>query len=249
MHSYLNLCTQMYDLDKPDAPEDALAFYQRYAEAARGPILEPMCGSGRFLVPLAQRGFDIDGADASPHMLAACRDKLARHGLNANVYEQFVHELDLPRKYRLVFIAAGSFSLLIDPGQVRDGLRRIAALTLPGGTFVVEVEAHKPREHESWPWGGKWIDRPDGAKIVINWLGRYDADQCIAYNIHRYDLIRDNQLLVSEFEDFNLRFYGVDEFTKLLEEAGFARVRAIKTYADQPPDESDETVVFECVRP
>ena len=40
-----------------------------------------MCGSGRFLIPLLKRGFDIDGVDASPHMLQACRDHCQRLGL------------------------------------------------------------------------------------------------------------------------------------------------------------------------
>ena len=60
MDCYKSLCTQFYDIDKPTAPQKELDFYLRYARRARGPILEPMCGSGRFLVPIAQSGFDID---------------------------------------------------------------------------------------------------------------------------------------------------------------------------------------------
>ena len=48
-NTYLKLCTQVYDLSKPTPPEEAYAFYRSYIEATRGPILEPMCGSGRFL--------------------------------------------------------------------------------------------------------------------------------------------------------------------------------------------------------
>ena len=52
MDSYKKLCTQFYDIDKPTAPPDALEFYLQYALKAQGPILEPMCGTGRFLVPM-----------------------------------------------------------------------------------------------------------------------------------------------------------------------------------------------------
>ena len=47
--TYLNLCTQVYDLSKPQPPQDEYEFYRSYATAANGLILEPMCGTGRFL--------------------------------------------------------------------------------------------------------------------------------------------------------------------------------------------------------
>jgi 2-polyprenyl-3-methyl-5-hydroxy-6-metoxy-1,4-benzoquinol methylase len=71
LDTYLNLCTQVYDLSKPTPPKDAYEFYYSYAAQAKGPILEPMCGTGRFLIPLLEEGFDIYGFDASEHMLKA----------------------------------------------------------------------------------------------------------------------------------------------------------------------------------
>ncbi len=77
LHSVL--CTQYYDLDKPDAPDDAFAFYLQYANRIEGKILEPMCGSGRFLIPIMELGYDIEGFDASQFMLEAlyikCKNK------------------------------------------------------------------------------------------------------------------------------------------------------------------------------
>src|SRR5205085_4746698 len=61
---YKRLLTEAYDLDKPEAPAEELARWMQFARDARGPVLEVMCGSGRFLVPLAQAGVDIDGVDA-----------------------------------------------------------------------------------------------------------------------------------------------------------------------------------------
>jgi ribosomal protein S18 acetylase RimI-like enzyme len=46
LDTYLSLCTEVYDLSKPNPPEDAYAFYRDYAMRANGPILEPMCGTG-----------------------------------------------------------------------------------------------------------------------------------------------------------------------------------------------------------
>lgn len=85
MASYGEICARFYDLDKPFAPALALEWYEKaLAGNLRGAgnpggarVLEPMCGSGRFLVPLIKRGFKVDGADPSAPMLERCREKLA----------------------------------------------------------------------------------------------------------------------------------------------------------------------------
>lgn len=48
LDTYLDLCTQVYDLSKPTPPQDAYDFYLSYVRETNGPILEPMCGTGRF---------------------------------------------------------------------------------------------------------------------------------------------------------------------------------------------------------
>lgn len=249
MHGYNRLSTEYYDIDKPRAPEDALAFYLRYAEQAGGPILEPMCGSGRFLIPLMQRGYDIDGVDASPHMLQACRERCEALGLAPMLREQYLHELDMPCKYRLVMITAGSFSLLTDPIEARQSLRRIHAHLLPGAKLVLEAERLiDNRPSKGWPWGGRWVERPDGAKIILSWLGYYSAEERISRDIHRYELVKDGHLLETEFEEFALRFYDPAEFRALLTECGFTTIQTYRTYALEPPSDTDETIVFEGTR-
>lgn len=93
MDSYRKLCTRFYDIDKPEPSADALEFYLRYCTSTQGPVLEPMCGSGRFLVPIMERGIDIDGVDASPSMLEACWQRCSDKGLSPNLFEPAVEHI------------------------------------------------------------------------------------------------------------------------------------------------------------
>ncbi len=52
---------------------------------ANGPILEPMCGTGRFLLPLIEDGFDVHGFDASDHMLGVLHAKAKPKNLKPTV--------------------------------------------------------------------------------------------------------------------------------------------------------------------
>ena len=72
---YGSLCTEMYEILHREAPQDELAFYLSYAKKGMK-ILEPLCGSGRFLVPFAQSGFWIQGVDNSAEMIEKLLQKL-----------------------------------------------------------------------------------------------------------------------------------------------------------------------------
>jgi len=246
MNSYKTLCTEFYDIDKPNAPEEALNFYLHYVEKADGPILELMSGSGRFLIPLLERQYDIDGLDASPYMLRACQERCRNKGLAPVLYEQFLDRLELPRQYSLVMIPAGSFCLIAEDLQIKESLRRIYALMLPGAKFVLEIEQLISKPTDVGLWGGRWVERSDGTKILISWLSHYNDARRISHSIHRYELIKDGQLLKTEYEDFDLRLYDPEEFRTLLEAAGFKEIQTFKAHQFRAPDETDESIIFEC---
>src|SRR5262245_12435857 len=83
--AYQSLCTEFYELDKPSAPPDAIDYYLRKAAEAKGKILEPMCGTGRFLIPLLEKGYEAVGFDSSSHMLEMCKTKCRERQLSANL--------------------------------------------------------------------------------------------------------------------------------------------------------------------
>jgi SAM-dependent methyltransferase len=239
LDSYQKLCTEFYDLDKPEPPKHALDFYRARIRAAGQPVLEAMCGSGRFLVPLASEGVDIDGVDASPHMLDACRRKASARGLTPRLELQFLQELSLPRRYRLVLVPAGSFGLIIEPEDAERALARIHEHMLPGAELVVEVLT--PRALALAPGAPtvRRVTRPDGAVIVLT------QDEP---GTNRYELVVDRRVVETEIELFPIRVYEPAEFEAALLRAGFANVRMQRPWRDQEPDARDATIVYRCTR-
>src|SRR5919201_1392064 len=55
-------------------------FWRRLALAARGPVLELGCGTGRVTLPLARAGVRIVGIDRSAPMLERARARASRAG-------------------------------------------------------------------------------------------------------------------------------------------------------------------------
>ena len=104
---YGSLCTDMYEILHEQAPQDELNFYLSYAEKGKK-ILEPLCGSGRFLIPFLERGFDICGIDLSKEML----DKLRQKAPNAQVIQADIVNYTVQEIFDYIFIPSGSISCL-----------------------------------------------------------------------------------------------------------------------------------------
>jgi len=249
MNSYGKLSTAFYDLDKPHPPPDALAFYSQHAHAAGGPILEPMCGSGRFLIPMLQEGFDISGVDTSPDMLAACRQRAGLLGLSPRLYQQSLHQLVLPDLYRFVMIPAGSFCLLTDPQEAHQSLVRIFRAMAPGAMFAVEIDQWQPPQEETPPGDLRFVELQEGSRIIMHSFGELDAAGRLYQGRNRYDLIQADQILETEWEDFNLRYYLPEDFSSLLTKAGFTNIRHHSAYNPAQPVDQSESLVFICTRP
>ena len=137
--NYKNLCTEFYDLDKPTAPEDALDFYTNEILRHTQPVFEPMCGSGRFLIPLLQKGIEIEGSDASAEMLDECRKKAAALCLKPVLYYGLLQELELPAKFGLAIIPSGSIGLITGPGELKRSMDNLFKCLLPGGELILEI--------------------------------------------------------------------------------------------------------------
>jgi 2-polyprenyl-3-methyl-5-hydroxy-6-metoxy-1,4-benzoquinol methylase len=79
-------------------------FFQREIERFGQPVLDLGCGVGRLLFPLLRAGVDIDGCDISGDMLRYCSGKAISDGLEPRLYEQPMHDFNLPRRYRTIYI-------------------------------------------------------------------------------------------------------------------------------------------------
>jgi SAM-dependent methyltransferase len=243
---YLNLCTDFFDLDKPAAHIDEYAFYLHYIQQAAGSILEPMCGTGRYLIPFLEEGYTIDGFDASPFMLNALKKKCAQKNLNPHVWEQFLEDVHAPDKYNLIFIPDSSFCLFLDNEKIKTCLQKIYNLLQPDGTFVFDVETIYSTPAHTNIWQGKSYTKENGQHLVLSTLPLPITNN-IATVICRYELVDKTEIIKTEVEHFQIKLYEPTEMDMLLTEIGFKDIKRIKTYClDLEPSMRDHTIAYEC---
>ena len=247
--AYGALCTEYYNLDKPYAPADALNWYLAYAQRALpqgGRILEPMCGSGRFLLPLLARGYHIEGTDSSRDMLKSCREAARALKLHPTLYRVALQSMRLRKKYDLILIPAGSFGLITDELEIRSALENLHRHLLPAGVLLIEIETVRAQALPPKIWSSDWVTKVNGDKIILSTLPRFDEQTKILTLLQRYELWHRNQISRTEVEELRVRLYPFNEFTSYLEETGFYPINAYRPYTRNLPTSQSPSVLYEC---
>ncbi|MGR7027497.1 class I SAM-dependent methyltransferase [Geodermatophilus sp. URMC 62] len=145
---YTGIVADLYHLLKsvsPD-PEPYARFIRRHGE----PALELGCGDGEPLLDLRRRGLAVQGVDSSADMLQRCRRAAARAGLDVVLHHQRMEALALPERYRSIFLAGPTFTLLPDDEAALLALRAIRAHLAAGGAALVPLFVPAPTPEHSW---------------------------------------------------------------------------------------------------
>ena len=234
-----------------------IAYFRKFVEAGQ-PALDVACGTGRLLLPYLRDGLDVDGCDVSPDMLALCREAAARDGLEPRLYAQAIHELDIPRRYRTIFVCGG-FGIGVTRGQDRQALSRLHDHLEPGGLLVMDNEVpyadkrhwqYWPREQrrtlpEPWPAPAERRVGSDGAEygLIARALDLDPLEQRLTWEMQAR-MWRDGALVADEQHSLTTNLYFRDEVVLLFERAGFEEIEVRGAYNDAPPTPDDDFLVY-----
>jgi SAM-dependent methyltransferase len=156
-------CTNGYDLTRYTAE-----LYDRQITATddvellrtligdRGPlrILEPFCGTGRILIPLARAGHTLVGLDQAASMVARARSKVQELDLEIggriSLRELDVTEEPWPTGFDLVILGGNCFYELATPEEQERMVAHAARSLRPGGYVYVDNDHMEGELAESW---------------------------------------------------------------------------------------------------
>ena len=240
---YGNLCTEMYEILHEKAPQDELDFYLSYAKK-EDKILEALCGSGRFLIPFMEQGFDIFGIDLSVAML----NKLKQKAPNAKVFQADILEYSSKNRFDYIFISSGSVSLFTDINLCRKILGKIKEMLTPEGKFVFAVDtvADKCSDDNDYKISVTTKTK-EGFGLILKNKNYYDEQSRTQFSQGIYELYNGTVLLQSEYMDFQTHLYEFGEMERLLKEIGFTNVKTYSSFSkDVAADDNCEMFLFEC---
>ncbi len=225
---YHKLSTEFYDIDKQFATADELALYQE-TFSKNEVLLEPMCGSGRLLIPLMQLGYEIHGIDNSSSMLDSLKKRAADLSLNPIVHVQALEVLTLEHKYHGIIIPLGSFQLLYPRENAYKALDTFKKLLLPHGKLIMDCFI---------PWNAMYEDgKIDTSVRRVNLpsVEFIEAENCTTANKldqhmlskTHYTKYSKDKVIAQEDEQMDILWYYPFEMELMLEKQGFKNIKRI----------------------
>jgi SAM-dependent methyltransferase len=138
-HTYGDRFADVYDSWYGDVT-DVAACTRRLAElAGGGAVLELGIGSGRLALPLAERGVEVHGIDASAAMLDRLRAKPGGDQIRLTCGDMADLDLGDPPPFTVVFAAFNTLFNLATADRQRRCVARAASLLAPDGVLVLEA--------------------------------------------------------------------------------------------------------------
>lgn len=127
----------IYDRAHAHLSEDAQAAAGFLAElAGGGRALELGIGTGRVALPLAERGVEVHGIDASPEMVELLRNKPGGAGIPICIGD--FATVPVEGVFDLIYVVFNTFYALTHQEQQVECFQAAAEHLVPGGRFVLE---------------------------------------------------------------------------------------------------------------
>jgi SAM-dependent methyltransferase len=222
--AYKKLCTEFYDLDKPVAPEDEVNFYFNFLNEIKGPILEPMCGSGRLLIPLLERGLEVEGTDNSVEMLNSCRNKTLELKLQPILHQCDLLDLALPHCFDAIIIPVGSFQLFPNREIALQVLQVLHKHLKCGGFLLLDTFIPWEAVTKSEATDIRQVQGKDGSTIKITSHSKRDRLKQVDKGTSVYEKFVGGKCIESENEELFVTWYYPYEMELFLEKAGFQKI-------------------------
>jgi ubiquinone/menaquinone biosynthesis C-methylase UbiE len=213
-------------------------FYETLAAEIGGPVLEVGCGTGRVLLPIAARGIECAGIDASPAMLDECRRKPGAGAIALSCARMQSFDLG-KRRFRLVYSAFRAFQHLETVDDQLACLARVRAHLEPDGVLAFDV--FNPRLERV-----ALDDEPEAQDLVFARAGRAmrrftritrDRATQLMQVTMRYvaDASADGRQSAEETRvTFSMRWFWRYELEHLLHRAGFTQIEMFGDFDRSP---------------
>jgi len=242
---YTGLVADLYAPLKSMPPDPEV--YARFIAASGEPALELGCGDGEPLIDLRMQGLEVEGLDSSADMLERCRRVAAQNGVDVVLHHQPMQSMDLPRRYRSIFIAGPTFNLLPDDDTARQALLRMHTHLEPGGSALVPlfIPAATVTEALGRP---REVCSSDGAILRVTAVSEQrDEPGRVQTTVLRYERSTPGATEVLD-RPWVLHWYSQTQFRDLATAAGF-EIAAVTGPDGRPAPDTAKVFVFRLAAP
>jgi len=200
-------------------------------------VLDVTCGTGTVAELLAERGYEVVGADISPEMIEIARRKASEMELDIEYHVSDAAELSLGREFDLAISLFDSLNYITDESRLALAIQRTGEHVVPGGYFIFDVNTEYALAH------GFFNQTNLGSYPRYVWTSHYDKASRICTVTMVFEVMENGQ--PRQFTEIHKqKAYKLDELDAMLEVAGFETINRFHAYKFKQPTRRSDRVFF-----
>lgn len=203
-------------------------------------VLEPCCGTGRFLLALPRHGYSVTGYDVNLGVVDYARSRLEERGdrTKARVDVGDMRTACYDREYDAALNSINSLGYLHSDDEIVQHFSNTGRSLKSGGVYIVHIacawEGEPDLGHNSWE-----MER-DGIRVRTTWtIEREDRAKKLSHQLCRMEADDHGEKLVL-VDRHVLRLWLYDDLRSLVERSGSLRLIAVysEDFKPLPIDEN-----------
>jgi SAM-dependent methyltransferase len=209
-------------------------------------LLDAGCGTGRYAIELARRGFVVTGLDAAAELLAVARQQAGADAVTF-VHADLGGALATAPAYQAV-LCRGVLNDLVQDRARREAFRAFARALTRGGALVLDVrewEATRRRKTRE-PMLERVVPTAQGALTYRSETRLDHATRQL--RIAEQHVLTDGTRTITADYEFVMRCWTREELDGLLSEAGFVAVEYAGAYDRAVPAGATDRLVAAATR-
>lgn len=246
MSAYTSLEALLHDAFWAEEGEAAeLPFMEQVLRDHPGLSLEVGCGSGRLLLPLLQKGFQVEGLELSRDMLDLGRKAAADLSLELVLHEADMTTFDSGTRYASLLVPAFTLQLADDPTAALAHFHKLLAAdgVIYLSVFIPFAELHKELPEGEW-YEDHRIPWTEGRTGSLETRHRLQRKERILEREHRYRILdSDGRVEAEHLSKQTLRWFTARQLRGMLDKAGFEPIHAIADFDPELPVDEEAQII------
>ncbi len=212
-------------------------------------VLDAACGTGNVSFELARRGYQVEGVDLSPEMIAIAQAKISNPKLQIELEQadgsaEFrVGDLTQLRTERLFDGATclyDSLNYILDPHDLALAFARIRACLRPGGIWVFDMNS-------DWAFRANLFtqtQRDPRKPLQYQWNANFDRQERICRVDMKFEKRNGDGKTETFLETHRERAYLLEEVLEIVQTSGWKPLGAYDAYTLNRPHARSERWYF-----
>jgi ubiquinone/menaquinone biosynthesis C-methylase UbiE len=238
-----NIYTQHYnDMAHSLKTKQEIEFFSQIFHPKQ-PIIEFGCGSGRTLIPLLKKGFQIQGLDISEAMLQQTKEKLKKENVDTKLYHKDLTDFTINSKFEGAILSQRTLNFITEPQRQKKALENIAQILKKDATLVINLMPARPddfaQSQKTFKKTGSF-ENTETKKTVEIW------QQWIPHPMEQLWEMTDEFREASQKKSvtMTMRIIFENEMKNLLEVCGFQTLNIYGNWDKKPYTEKATDLIF-----